>query len=219
MSLQKIGKIPTKVNRMEDALKVTAKDYNTLVDAFNAVIPVAKTATVDTINESTSGSGVTIEGVLLKDNSITGIKESISAAASTNLTAADSGKVFFIGDSAAVNYVLPTCEAGLRYKFIVIADETDATTITTSDTTDSTGEMLRGGLLVSAAAAVNTFIEASGNINKITLDDNVENGACGIGSWIEIIGTKAKTWFVTGVINSTTDADGVGSAIFSDVDA
>lgn len=219
MSLQKIGKIPTKVNRMEDALKVTAKDYNTLVDAFNAVIPVAKTATVDTINESTSGSGVTIEGVLLKDNSITGIKENISAAASTNLTAADSGKVFFIGDSAAVNYVLPTCEAGLRYKFIVIADETDATTITTSDTTDGTGEMLRGGLLVSAAAAVNTFIEASGNINKITLDDNVENGACGIGSWIEIIGTKAKTWFVTGVINSTTDADGVGSTIFSDVDA
>lgn len=34
-----------------------------------------------------------------------------------------------------------------------------------------------------------------------------------------IIGTKAKTWFVTGVVNSTTDADGVGSAIFSDVDA
>lgn len=219
MSLQRIGKIPTKISRMEDALKVTAKDYNTLVDAFNAVVPVPDTATVNVINEASSGSGVTVEGVLLKDNSITGIKESISAVASTTLTAADSGKVFFIGDSAAVDYVLPVCEAGLRYKWIVIANENDATTITTSDTTDTTGEMLRGGLLVCAAAAVNTFVEASGDINKITLDDNVENGACGIGSWLEIIGTKAKTWFVTGVINSTTDSDGVGSAIFSDVDA
>ena len=37
MSLQRIGKIPTRITRIEDALKVTTKDYNTLVNAFNAV--------------------------------------------------------------------------------------------------------------------------------------------------------------------------------------
>jgi hypothetical protein len=41
--------------------------YNELVDAFNAIVPTAGTAQADTINEVTAGSGVTIDGVLLKD--------------------------------------------------------------------------------------------------------------------------------------------------------
>lgn len=196
-------------------------ELNNLIDEVNAGLDAFEVPTVstDTISESTSGSGVTIDGVLLKDGTITAVKDSITAATSVTLSAADSGKVFYIGDSSAVDYILPACSAGLKYKFIVIADETDATTITTSDTTDTTGEGFDGGLLVCAAAAVNTFIESGADTCRITLDDNVANGACGKGSWLEIIGVKAKTWFVTGVINSTTDADGVGSAIFSDVDA
>ena len=186
---------------------VKVRDYNNLKDDFDALRPSDTSIKTDTIAEVTSGAGVTI----------TGLKDSVTAAASVTLTAADSGKVFFIGDSGAVAYVLPDAAAGLKFKFIVIADETDATTITTSDTTDTTGEGFDGGLLVCAAAAVNTFVESGADTNRITLDDNVENGACGKGSWLEIIGVKANTWFVTGVINSTTDADGVGSAIFSDV--
>lgn len=187
---------------------VKVRDYNNLKDDFDALRPSDTSIKTDTIAEVTPGAGVTI----------TGLKDSITAAASVTLTAADSGKVFFIGDSGAVAYVLPDAAAGLKFKFIVIADETDATTITTSDTTDTTGEGFDGGLLVCAAAAVNTFVESGADTNRITLDDNVANGACGKGSWLEIIGVKANTWFVTGVINSTTDADGVGSAIFSDVD-
>jgi hypothetical protein len=64
--------------------------------------------------------------------------------------------------------------------------------------------MLRGGLLVCAAAAINTFVEA--------------NAGGGIGSWVEIICAEDAVWYVTGVINSTTDADGVGSALFTDAD-
>lgn len=219
MTLSKIGKKPTIVRSMEDALKVSAKDVNEIIDKVNALSSEDDILTVDTINEKTSAAGVTVDGVLIKDNTLTAVKESITAATSVTLTAADSGKIFYIGDSGAVDYILPTCAAGLKFKFVVIADETDATTITTSDTTDTTGEGFDGGLLVCAAAAVNTFVESGADTCKITLDDNVVNGACGKGSWLEIIGIKAKTWFVTGVINSTTDADGVGSAIFSDVDA
>lgn len=206
---------------------VKVRDYNNLKDDFDALRPSDTSIKTDTIAEVTPGAGVTVTG--LKTDTIaevtsgagvtiTGLKDSVTAAASVTLTAADSGKVFFIGDSGAVAYVLPDAAAGLKFKFIVIADETDATTITTSDTTDTTGEGFDGGLLVCAAAAVNTFVESGADTNRITLDDNVENGACGKGSWLEIIGVKANTWFVTGVINSTTDADGVGSAIFSDVD-
>jgi hypothetical protein len=136
------------------------------------------------------------------------------------LTAADSGKVFFVNaDTVATAYTLPAPAAGLHFKWIVTANCDNATTITTADTADTSGDMFKGGLLVSAAAAVNTFVEAGSDVNRITLDDNVVNGACGTGSWLEVICTEDPTWFVTGVINSTTDADGVGSAIFSDVDA
>jgi hypothetical protein len=218
MALEKIGNRKTTITTLRDGIKVVAKDLDRVIDAFNAIVPDAGTASANTITEYTAGSGVTIDGVLIKDNTVTAVKDNISAVASATLTAVDSGKVFFIGDSAAVNYILPTCEAGLKFKWIVIANENDATTITTSDTTDTTGEMLRGGLLVHSAPAINTFVEAAGDVNKLTLDDNVADCGCGIGSWVEIIGTKAKTWFVTGVINGTSDNDGTGAALFSDVD-
>lgn len=215
-ALRKVKKMNSQTDA--DYRPVLAAEFNDLVDKVNALSSDDNTMTVNTINEATTASGVTIDGVLIKDNTITALKDSVTAAASVTLSAADSGKVFFIGDSGAVDYILPDAAAGLKYKFVVIADETDATTITTSDTTDTTGEGFDGGLLVCAAAAVNTFVETGADTNKITLDDNVVNGACGKGSWLEIIGIKANTWFVTGVINSTTDTDGVGSAIFSDVD-
>ena len=146
-------------------------------------------------------------------------RDSVTEISTKILTAADSGKTFFVNsDSGAATYTLPAPQVGLKFKWIVTANCTTATVIKTADTTDTTGDMLRGGLLVCAAAAVNTFVEAASDVNTLTLDDDVTNGACGIGSWVEIICTEDPTWFVTGVINSTTDADGVGSAIFSDTD-
>lgn len=193
-----------------DAHKVTYRNFNDLIDDIETVIPTKGDFNSDTIGEYTSGSGVTITGQL------TPVEES----GSRHLTAADSGKVFFLNsDTGAVSYTLPAPEPGLKFKWIFTANKTTATSIVTADVTDTTGDMLRGGLLVCAAAAVNTFVEASGNVNTITLDDDVVNGAAGIGSWVEIICTEDPIWFVHGVINSTTDADGVGSAIFSDTDA
>lgn len=150
--------------------------------------------------------------------SIIGDKKAVveGTGAAVILTAADSGKVFFVNaDTGATAYTLPAPAAGLHFKWIVTANCDNATTIATADLTDTSGDMYKGGLLVCAAAAVNTFVEAGANVNTITLDDNVVNGACGAGSWLEVICNEDPTWFVTGVINSTTDADGVGSAIFS----
>jgi len=189
------------------------------VTTMTGNVTLGGSVAVDTISEATSATGVTVDGVLIKDNALTGKYEAIAEAATEVLVAADSNKTFFVdAATSAANYTLPTPVAGLRYKFIWVANCDNAVTITTADTTDTTGDMLRGGLLICAAAAVNTFVEAASDVNKATFDDNVENGAAGIGSWVEIICAEDAVWYITGVINSTTDADGVGSAIFSDVD-
>lgn len=65
------------VNDPGEALDVKAVHYNNLledvieIDAkVNLIEPTAGTTSVDTISERTSGSGVTVDGVLLKDGTI-----------------------------------------------------------------------------------------------------------------------------------------------------
>jgi len=204
---------------VDDVTIVRGIHYNELKTDFDAHITADGVSKFDTIGEYTSGSGVTIDGVLIKDNSLSATYEALTEATTTVLVAADSNKVFFVDDAtSAASYTLPAPVAGLRFKFIWVANCANPISIVTADTTDTTGDMLRGGILVCAAAAINTFVEAASDINTATFDDNVENGAAGIGSWIEIICAEDAVWYITGVINSTTDADGVGSAIFTDAD-
>ena len=195
-------------------------DFDAPLTVAGAIASSATGLKADTIAEYTSAAGVTVDGVLIKDNTLTAHKESVTEAAATVLTAAMSGSVFFInGDSSTGAYTLPAPVAGLHYKWIVTGNNTTATTITTADTTDTTGDMFYGGLLLVSADNDVTFVEAAGaDINTITLDDNLDNAACGYGSWVEIICVEDATWFVTGVINGSTDADGTGAALFSDTD-
>jgi len=143
---------------------------------------------------------------------------SVTEASTKILTAVDSGKTFWIDDgTAASTFTLPTPEVGLKYKFIWTANCNNAFVLKTADTTDTTGDMLRGGLLICSAAAVNTFLEAASDTNTLTIDDNAADKAGGIGSWVEVICTEDPIWFVTGVLNSTSDNDSAG-AQFSDTD-
>lgn len=113
MRLEKIGKTPTKISRMEDALKVTAKDYNTLVDAFNAVVPSLGEANADTISEYTSEAGVTVDGVKLQDGMVSMLTTTLAAAGSTQANAAQiaSQVVFVTGADAATGVKLPAVAA------------------------------------------------------------------------------------------------------------
>ncbi len=82
---------------------------------------------------------------------IVGDKKSVTegTGAAVALTAAMSGKVFFINsDSGATTYTLPAPAAGLHFKWIWTNNNTDATIIKTADTTDTTGDMLRGCLFL-----------------------------------------------------------------------
>ena len=91
-------------------------------------------------------------------------------------------------------------------------------TITTADTTDSTGDMFVGGILSCNAAAVNTIAQFAADKCKLTFDDNVANTGGGPGTWVEIVCVSKSNWFVNGILEGDSDADGVGSAIASDVD-
>ena len=197
---------PTK---QSEAIYVRSKHLNKLIDELEGSSYAADSIAVDTITTNTE-SALTLPAVL----------KNMEESDSRHLTAADSGKVFFLNsDTGAVTYTLPAPIPGLTFKWVFVDNKTSVTNIATADVTDTTGDMFRGGLLVCAAAAVNTFVEASGDVNTIVLDDDVVNGAAGTGSWVEVICTEDTKWFVHGVINSTTDADGVGSAIFVDTDA
>lgn len=195
-------------------------DFNKPLTVAGALSSSSNGLKADTISEYTSATGVTIDGVLIKDNTLTATKESLTEATATVLTAAMSGKVFFVnGDSANGAFVLPAPAAGLHYKWIFCGNNNTALTITTADTTDNTGDMFRGGLLLVSTDNDVTFVEASAtDCNTLTLDDNLDNAACGYGSWVEVICTEDPTWFVCGVINGNTDPDGTGSAMFSDTD-
>tara|TARA_Y100001938_G_C8084678_1_gene431224 strand:- start:2173 stop:2685 length:513 start_codon:yes stop_codon:yes gene_type:complete len=146
----------------------------------------------------------------------------VQEAVSKTLTAEESGTIWHIGSGGAVDFVLPaanTANIGVTYTFVWSAAETDAITITTADTTDTTGDMFLGGLLFCAAAAVNTIAQFAADSCKLTFDDNVANTGGGPGTWCEITCIGDAKWFVRGIVEGDSDADGVGSAIASDVDA
>lgn len=65
----------TKVNHLpatgDGRFPVYSKQFNELVDVVNDLSGADGTLQADTISEETSGTGVTVDGVLLKDNKVT----------------------------------------------------------------------------------------------------------------------------------------------------
>ncbi len=70
-----IAKKVTKTNHLpsedDGRFVVYSKQFNELVDVVNELEPADGTLVANTISESTSGSGVTVDGVLLKDSQVT----------------------------------------------------------------------------------------------------------------------------------------------------
>lgn len=162
---------------------------------------------VDNINGYTSDAGVIINGRLPSMTEV---------VTSTTLTAADSGKVFFVNsDSGTADYILPVPKVGLHFKWIISANCNTATTIVTADIADTSGDDFVGGLVVQAADAKTLFLEPGANENTITLDNNLTNTAQGAGSWLEIYCGEDPNWIVIGCVNANWEAGSTGGAIFS----
>jgi hypothetical protein len=193
----------------DDSVIVRGKQFNDLLDDLNAHIPADGVGKLDYLVPK-SGDNLEILGQKFDPKYVTG---------DMTLTAGDSGNTYWIqGDSAGGTVTLPAAIPGLKFKFVWAANNDNPIAIQTADLTDTTGDMIRGGLLICAAAAVNTFVEAAGNVNSMTFEDDINNCASGAGSWLELHCVNAGIWVLTGVMNGNTDIDGVGSAIFSDAD-
>ena len=68
---------------MLNGFKVTYRHFNALIDDIEAVIPSKGTVKADTISEYTSATGVTVDGVLFKDATISCSSVKLSTAYST----------------------------------------------------------------------------------------------------------------------------------------
>lgn len=151
-----------------------------------------------------------------KSNGSLNFKKNVNAAVlAPNVS--DSGTTF-VCDNTARAIVLPACSAndiGTNFKFIFTENIANAHTISTGDLTDGTGDVFIGGFLVHSAAAVNTYVECGNNISRITLDEDVGDAACGVGSYVQCTMVSATQWFLEGIINGNTDVDGDGSAVLS----
>ena len=138
--------------------------------------------------------------------------------ASTTLTQADSGKLYFLDSTSAVTITLPTdanCEVGCTYKFIVETTNDNAYKIVTGDDADSGGDDFVGGvLLASTTAGYGHAVVPSANDYEIVLDGNLADTGGERGSWIEVFKISSNEWMVSGNVY-TDDADSTGTALFT----
>lgn len=108
-----------------NSYKVTAGLFNTLVDKLNSLFTAEKTIAVDTITEKTSATGVTVDGVLLKDGMVSMATQILAAAGSTIADGgAITGQVIFVtGADATKGVVLPAVADG---KIIILVNIANA---------------------------------------------------------------------------------------------
>ena len=141
--------------------------------------------------------------------------------------ASDSNKTFILDTNTALAITLPAdadIEIGWNARFLMASDHANtAITIKCADVTDTTGQLMIGGLDVqmTAVAAASVFqgyatAAVASNISQIALDHDLADNEASVGTDFTIMKTAANRFFVSGHVASS-DADGDGSAIFSNI--
>lgn len=113
--------------------------------------------------------------------------ETVTAA--NVITAAETGKVFFLALAGGFASTLPAPAAGLKYKFIVSVSPTTAYTIVTT----SSANIIKGGTIEIAGTA-------SPYINNGDLITFVANVAV-VGDWVELV-SDGTSWFLSGMCSA-----------------
>lgn len=154
------------------------------------------TLSVDTIQESTSGNGVVIDGVTLKDGgatftgdlvgaTVTGAVKTEVITATNTITAAESGTTYFLNSTTGSAQVLPTAAAGLTYTFIITTVPTSGNMTVTAPTTDDN--------IIFGYADVNSTQVLAATEDSI----NFIASTCVIGDWVTVI-SDGTNWYVKG---------------------
>lgn len=150
----------------------------------------------DVVAESTNATGVTVDGLLIKDAAIRGLQTvSSSAAAITaarTLTLADAGGVFSVSQAAAYDIDLPspTSGPGCRYTFYLTAPGANNVTIT---------------VLGGAATFVGTIVNDVTSVIPATgATLTFASGASVLGDSIEIVSISASLYLVRAVSSAAS---------------
>ena len=138
--------------------------------------------------------------------------------------ASDSNKTFILNTAAATVITLPAdadIEIGWNVKFVMALANNNGVLIKCTDVTDTTGQMFIGGvnyqLIADATADIfQGYAAAAGDDSQLALDTNLANNEATVGTNITIMKTAANRFFVSGHV-ATTDANGTGAAIFSNI--
>lgn len=100
------------------------------------------------------------------------------------ITAAESGKTFFLNSATGFASTLPAPAAGLRFKFIV----------TTQPTSGNCTVVTNGGSnVIEGMADVNSTLVLAANEDSI----NIVASTAIVGDWVEVI-SDGTSWFVNG---------------------
>jgi hypothetical protein len=117
-----------------------------------------------------------------------------TVAAANTITAAESGKTFFLALAGGFTSTLPAPAAGLKYKFVVAVNPTTAYVITTNDGAN----IIKGGI---NELEVDTTEDGPYDNDADTL--NFVANIAVVGDWVQFE-SDGTSWFITG----QTNADG-----------
>jgi len=129
------------------------------------------------------GDDVTVSGDLAVAGAVTGPAATEDVTATNVITAAESGKTFFLNSATEFVSTLPAPAAGLRYSFVVVAAPASASyTIVTA----SSANIIKGKQFCSADAAGDTG----------TADDTITfvDGQAVAGDRVDVI-CDGTSWF------------------------
>jgi hypothetical protein len=94
-----------------------ASDFTLAANLLTAL--AGSVMATDTISETTAANGVDIDGLKVKDNTLTAWRYAVvTKSGNYTVTAADSGTIFIAG-AADIVFTLPATIAGLRYGFVI----------------------------------------------------------------------------------------------------
>jgi hypothetical protein len=172
----------------------------TAVGDTTAVDFGTRSVKADAITESTSGSGTTFSGVVVKSAGDKTLAIVIPGTANYTVLAANSGKIHHVANvTADRTFTLPTAAAGLYYEFwstMEAADGHDWVIDTGSDT-----NFYKGGLLWTVAAGDGTIVVGDGDSNSI-LGIRLPSASTIVKMYCD--GTN---WFLNGHVFSATTPD------------
>lgn len=104
-------------------------------------------------------------------------------SAATTVTAADSGKTYYLSAAAGAAITIPAPSAGLKYKFVI------ASAFATTDWT-----VAATGAIVHGAVDVNSTLVLGAGITTITFANAAET----VGDWVTVE-SDGTLWYLNGV--------------------